>query len=530
MAPAQESDSPTDWTNADTPDLGSSLPDSPVFPLRRIGDSTDSESEEERVEQTVTNLFSTAPAPSFGVDPPATATTMPAAATSAGPDMRLVHQELKSLGRFDDEGVPITEAEYRYRFKSITADLADDERARLWVNNLLYNGAAWWWHYTLVQDQTGATAASAWSTLEPRIEEHWPTPVLDVRVYQRAKRKAWEAHKLEVASMIDELEDDSAPTSPHALWAQRHQALARACNSTNEDRVSRTLEHALPRFVIELLPKGYEYGDQFKELCDDVGKINARTLLRAYQRESTQEALLASLSNLAIQESRPAPRAQRLLPRTQPTVLAPPPAPAAAPSPTSAISDRIPWQQRTASAAATQAPAQSQTPRVSFGPSAAATRTPARTTGSAPSAMAAPRQSNPPPSQTASDLSAPPEDTPEGREEYARRVAEWNEKFPGMYPSPARPFPLSPGTRAQTLELCVKCGRGEHLAIDCSAPPNQHLPERERAYRSLLVRQIRANAPRARPGPARTRETYVVEVVEDEYDAEYLGSENEEGQ
>ena len=78
------------------------------------------------------------------------------------PDMRLVYQRLGDLKRFNDNGDPMTEAEYRERFIDITDGVADDIRAKLWSGNLVYQGAAWWWYKLKVEDPALTATMKSW--------------------------------------------------------------------------------------------------------------------------------------------------------------------------------------------------------------------------------------------------------------------------------------------------------------------------------------------------------------------------------
>ncbi|KAG8774366.1 hypothetical protein FRC12_002027 [Ceratobasidium sp. 428] len=89
----------------------------------------------------------------------------------------------------------------------------------------------------------------------------------------------------------------------------------------------------------------------------------------------------------------------------------------------------------------------------------------------------------------------------------------------------------------QTRTVCVKCGRGEHAAVNCKE--TSHVDERERAMRGAILRKLneenraarRAGALPGTPTPApRVRDLQQLEesdVEEDTYYTDFYDSENE---
>ncbi|QRV80063.1 Retrovirus-related Pol polyprotein from transposon [Ceratobasidium sp. AG-Ba] len=230
---------------------------------------------------------------------PSTATAQPVVvppqvpSQMANPDMKLVHQRLGDLRRFNDNGDPMTEAEYREQFIDITDGVADDVRAKLWASNLAYQGAAWWWHRLNSEDPNTSAAMKTWSTLVLEIEKRWPTPVLNKSAYRRATQEAFWNHKLNVAEIADSLINNDTVSLPHQVWASEHYAKGMACNSTDVDRVSYTLRHCVDFTVIQLLPKRHDYDDDFKGLCKDIGEINPLSLYFTWKNQDDVDKLLA---------------------------------------------------------------------------------------------------------------------------------------------------------------------------------------------------------------------------------------------
>ncbi|QRV96863.1 Retrovirus-related Pol polyprotein from transposon [Ceratobasidium sp. AG-Ba] len=93
--------------------------------------------------------------------------------------------------------------------------------------------------------------------------------------------------------------DQSNMTKPHQVWAKEHHALGKAVNSTDKDCVLKTISEP-PPWLVNLLPKGDQYGDHFNELMNNVGALSSRQLVYAYERDSAYESLAAQLSHTSI--------------------------------------------------------------------------------------------------------------------------------------------------------------------------------------------------------------------------------------
>ncbi|KAG8732340.1 hypothetical protein FRC10_000977 [Ceratobasidium sp. 414] len=76
----------------------------------------------------------------------------------------------------------------------------------------------------------------------------------------------------------------------------------------------------------------------------------------------------------------------------------------------------------------------------------------------------------------------------------------WMQQFEGQTLSMLKPYPLLPGTLEQTHLVCVKCGCGEHKAIDCKAQPAHLLPEHEHSMRGAILCDLNKNAQNSRAG------------------------------
>ncbi|KAG8793387.1 hypothetical protein FRC12_002839 [Ceratobasidium sp. 428] len=206
-----------------------------------------------------------------------------------------------ALKRFDGKGQLCSEAEYRFYFVQATQGLADEEIAKLWVNNLTFGSPAHLWLETLRRDAMRKSAIDKWSTLEPEIETRWPTPVLDDEAQRRSYREDWAAHQFNMATMLPKLLNPTGATCPMQEWVDEHKALAANVNSTDKDRVSKTLEEhfALAPWVIDLLPKKDRYGDKFEDLMKDIGELSPRALMAAYETYT----LLESFRTMTVTQS-----------------------------------------------------------------------------------------------------------------------------------------------------------------------------------------------------------------------------------
>ncbi|QRW13773.1 Retrovirus-related Pol polyprotein from transposon [Ceratobasidium sp. AG-Ba] len=475
---------------------------------------------------------------------PSTATAQPVVvppqvpSQMANPDMKLVHQRLGDLRRFNDNGDPMTEAEYRERFIDITDGVADDVRAKLWASNLAYQGAAWWWHRLNSEDPNTLAAMKTWSTLVLEIEKRWPTPVLNKSAYRRATQEAFWNRKLNVAKIADSLINNDTVSLPHQVWASEHYAKGMACNSTDVDRVSYTLRHCVDFTVIQLLPKRHDYDDDFKGLCKDIGEINPLSLYFTWKNRDDVDKLLAgSFTSLAVSPSAtaiaavaaplqhayhaysPLPPLTATQPRTAPpvaagTTVAQHQRPAAAlPKPTPQI-HRTPATPRPHTSK-DQPPHFPALPPVPATPSQtpaqpARARQPATILEQAPPPVSAEfiekLRAIQNPNALMPELVAA--DTPENHAAYRANVLQFEQDHGDRGPWLTRPYPLSPGTFKQTLDLCTVCARGSHPAHKCPAEAKgESVPQPEQIFRNMLWNT---------PTPAqRVKDVQHVEFVDD---------------
>lgn len=465
---------------------------------------------------------------------------------SRNEDLRAARAALAKLDPFDDEGVPMREVEWRHQFLIATRDVSSAERAQLWADKLAFEGEAYEWLGTTKSTQAGRDAAKDWDLLLPLIEVRWPTPKRDQAAWAEQQRTRWRTHFLDVSSMAAELADPSCSTRPHEAWARQHLAWGRACGSTDADLVYHTLYVLIPSWFISLLPRKRRYGDAFTELCTDIGDIPSRDLYDAYVHSCTMELLSSSLRAqfvspppaLTVQET-PRPGVLRRTSTSSPA-LALPPSGSLAPIPAPFNNYQPP---RT----------QPRTPQVGF----AASGTPGRaestrqqpphfqTPPATVPAFAAPSVPPATPARSTPALRDPmpalvAENTPAAQAHHKALVTQWEERFRDLQPSVSRPYPLSPGTFEQTRDVCVKCGRGTHTALQCKAEPAQVLPEHERQMRGAILRSLKPPSQWGRaggvpgtpsPGLRFVRDTSQLEEeleVEDSY-TEYYASENDEG-
>ncbi|QRV96891.1 Retrovirus-related Pol polyprotein from transposon opus [Ceratobasidium sp. AG-Ba] len=413
---------------------------------------------------------------SSGSAPPSSgnaATSAPASSHSAVRDAMLLVQK---LGPFSDGNSPMPKAKYRHHFKQYTFGLTDEETARVWVNKIEYASPAHMWYCTLTNTPTKAKAVEKWPDLELEIETQWPTPQWDDEAHKTAMQDSWDNHFFEVmAELLARLKDWSNMTKPHQVWAEEHRALGKAVNSTNEDRVSKTIAK-LPPWLVNMLPKGDRYSDRFDELMNDVGALSSRQILYVYEREAAYEVLTTRFNQASIAPQPSYPKS------TMPT---------------------------SAPAAAQGSPALKTTPRRSslrFASAVQQTIIPLNDTPpeATPRALPLPPSRNNPPHMTA------PPSTPQTP---AGPISSVISRVQACVPLTAgtkvddslqalaeyAPFPLSPGSLQQTLNLCPKCGVANHTVLECQARTRvDTLDEYERKYRESLQRSLSQEADNAR--------------------------------
>ncbi|QRV79987.1 DEAD/DEAH box helicase [Ceratobasidium sp. AG-Ba] len=453
----------------------------------------------------------------------ATSAMVGSAATSAMVGSSTALQDaiaaVRELKRFDGKGQPIPKAEYRFYFLQATQGLADKEIAKLWVNNIEYKSPAHVWLDTLRNDPQRKDSVEKWSTLQPEIEKHWPSPPLDFDAQRDAYRRDWDEHRLDLQTLKEEIESGKAGTQPLQAWAEEHKTRARNVNSTDEDRVSKTIRVNLhDGWLVNLLPKRDGYYDKFDDLMKDIAAISLRSLIAGWE----QESVVTSMRSMSVSlESSP---------YTLPSYSRP----SARPSNTS-------WQPL----APPQTPARSSTPRrqntpsrgVSFSPLVQVSQPEAPPPPPQPLPRAPRAQDEPPhmpgppaPPTTPQTPAGPVEsvasraarsgqppvgatlipDTPEARTQWRQRQQEWLNTHGQVWPELDKPYPLTPGTYEPT------------------APIEESLGNLERNYRkkvrNALRDQRRAGSQPSTPTPGqRYRETNQVEFSEPESEPESMG-------
>ncbi|QRV91923.1 Retrovirus-related Pol polyprotein from transposon opus [Ceratobasidium sp. AG-Ba] len=485
----------------------------------------------------VLNLAPSTPAPGgatlsiipLGTTPPSSgsaATSVMAGVQSGLRDAMILVQK---LGAFADGNSPMPEAKYRHHFKQYTFGLTDKERAQVWVNNLDYASPAHVWYRNLTNTPDKAKSVVKWPDLEKEIEKRWPTPQWDNSAHVNAMQEAWAAHWFEVTpEILAKLQDRSNMTKPHQVWAEEHRALGMSVNSTDEDRVSKTITE-LPSWLVHLLPKGDRYEDHFNELMKDIGALSSRQVAYAYERESVYEVLTTWMQEATITPHQP---------YSQPSHAGPPSTPQTRKyqqTPTSRrstlrfsnsvqqtiipLNDTVPSSE---ARALPQPPLRHIPPHMPAAPPS----TPQTPSGPLPSVMS--RALN----LQGSQIIRPGgkvDNSPVGIADYQARRDEWHKANPGKWPSSRRPYPLSPGTFEQTLELCPRCGRENHSVLECTASGPYTLAEHERKYQESVQRRLSREAEVNRwagtqpdtPTPApRYQDTHQVEYSDAEMDFE----------
>ncbi|QRW07696.1 Retrovirus-related Pol polyprotein from transposon [Ceratobasidium sp. AG-Ba] len=489
--------------------------------------------------------FGPAPAPAqLTITPTGTQAPPPlgSAATSAMVGSSTALQDaiaaVRKLKRFNGKGQPISEAEYRFYFIQATQGLADEEIAKLWINNIEYRSPAHVWLDTLRNDPNRKDKAEKWSTLQPEIEKHWPSPPLDFDAQRDAYRRDWEEHRLDLQKIKEEIESGKAGTRPLQAWADEHKARARNVNSTDEDRVSKTIRVDLyDGWLVNLLPKRDGYHDRFDELMKDIGSVSLRALLAGWEQESVINSM-RSMSVSAEASSYSTPSYSRPSWRASNTSwqpLAPP---------------QTPTQSSTPHRTNTPARGVSFSPLVQVSQPDATPPPPTRPLPQAPAARDEPPHMPLPPVPPAtpqtpagpvelvasrvSRASQPPAgatlipDTPESRTQWRQKQQEWLSTHGQVWPELDKPYPLTPGTYEPTANLCTRCGKGNHHYLYCQAPIEESLGDLERDYRkkvrNALRYERRAGSQPTTPTPGqRYRETNQVEMSEPESEAESMG-------
>ncbi|KAG9125583.1 hypothetical protein FRC07_007016, partial [Ceratobasidium sp. 392] len=398
---------------------------------------------------------------------------------------------VQKLGAFADGSSPMPEAKYRHHFKQYTFGLTDKETARVWVNNLEYASPAHVWYRNLTNTDDKKKAVEDWPALEAEIEKRWPTPHWDDTAHVNASREAWLVHKFEMTpEMLEKLKDRSSMTKPHQIWAEDHRALGKAVNSTDEDRVSKTIAE-LPAWLVHMLPKGDRYDSQFDALLNDIGSLSSRQLVYAYERESVYEAMATQMHNVSINPSSP---------YTQPAANPVPTTPQARTYPQTPLSRRsslrfnlavrqtiIPLNDEAPAQeprALPQTPLRQPPPHMPLAPPNTP-QTPAGPVVSVASrvlAFQAPQAILP---------GGKVDDSPAAVADYQARRDEWHRaNGPKRWLSSRRPYPLSPGTFEQTLDLCPRCGKENHTVLECTVREPYTVVEHERKYRESVQRKL----------------------------------------
>ncbi|QRV73371.1 Retrovirus-related Pol polyprotein from transposon [Ceratobasidium sp. AG-Ba] len=473
---------------------------------------------------------------------PSQTTTTPTQKSTMSKDLRAARSSLGSLPRFNDDMDPMREAEWRHNFIVATRGVTDEERAQLWGDWLVFQGVAYDWYEALQQSGASGMADSKdWTKLLPLIEACWPTPVRDPFVLAEQKRHRWDSSVFRVEVMLPALLDSSNATKPHEVWAKQHLSRGKDRGSSDADLIHDTLKRAIPAYLVQLLPKRARYGSDFEGLCKDIGELSSEEIVNAHAINKAVLLLQTLSIGAPVERSTPrtttqvAPSFSSSVRRT-PSFTAPSSTASQATIPAPVFTatqstGRAP--QVTFATAAPETPARNlpirQTPPHLTAPQ------PAATTVMATATLAAPVPQTPlqhPLRDPAPDLVA--ENTPSERARYNGLVAEFHAKFGDDTPNMSKPYPLSPGTFKQTRDVCIKCGRAFHTAVQCK-DRSAWVPEEERTMRGVilgsLIRSAKAGSMQGTPtpGPRFVRDTAQLEEEAEEEQLAQYESENEQG-
>ncbi|GAB1528436.1 hypothetical protein RhiTH_011630, partial [Rhizoctonia solani] len=234
---------------------------------------------------TTTSPLGTAPPP-LGYTATSAMAVHPSKAAAKASAIKL----LSALGQFEDNGQPMKEAEYRHRFKYLTANCTDKVKAELWYMNLAYKGPAFYWYHKLTETLQGKEAARKWSTLEPEVEKRWNTPAIDLKAFKKRTRNEWEARTFNIEPMLKGLQNPALGTKPHLEWAAYHKALGLCVKTGDAERVASTLR-ILPTYIINLLPETNQYNKDFAQLMTNLSKLSSSRLLHAYKTWTAIKAM-----------------------------------------------------------------------------------------------------------------------------------------------------------------------------------------------------------------------------------------------
>ncbi|QRV94483.1 Retrovirus-related Pol polyprotein from transposon [Ceratobasidium sp. AG-Ba] len=127
-------------------------------------------------------------------------------------------------------------------------------------------------------------------------------------------------------------------------------------------------------------------------------------------------------------------------------------------------------------------------------------------------------------------------DTPDERARHCGLILEFNTKYSERTtPTMSKPYPLTPGTLKQTRDICIRCGRGLHMAIQCPVPDSQKLSESEHSMRAAILgtlwRPSHAGTVPGTPTPGARFARNTAQLEEEEevvQHVEYYKLENEE--
>lgn len=417
-------------------------------------------------------------------------------------DLRAARRMLGDLPKFDDDGVPIRESEWRHSFMIYTRDITNTQRAQLWADKLVYDGVAYeWLEAHKAKGPAEAAQTLDWSTLEPLIESRWATPKRDQAATAARRREQWRNSRFDIEPMLPLLRDDNYTTRPHEAWARRHYAFGKATTLPEDELLFQSLEGpVLPKWLLNLIPNHPTF-TTLEQLCDAIGAIAPRRLLDAYDAHEHMASLTATVAALSLSVG-PRPALRSSTPSTAPV--------------------RVP------------------TPARTLVPAAQANTRPAQVTFAPQAPSREPRTRQLPPHMTQGPASTPgttgrrdpipglvAEDTAEERARYQAEVKAWKDAH-GEFTKPTKdlpPFPLSPGTLHQTRDVCINCARGLHPLMACSS--QLQVPQQERTARGVLLGLMRDIRRRDRNGPGNPDPLPVqqLECQSDDHD-ESSGSEN----
>ncbi|KAG9096404.1 hypothetical protein FS749_008581 [Ceratobasidium sp. UAMH 11750] len=398
---------------------------------------------------------SAAPTPNPPSRPQAPPKPMAAPAANAD-EMYRARKRLDNLPNFDGEETKETEAVWRKRFENYINSLqpSAEQKVELWIEKVEAGSVAQDW-----LDSIPRTDIDTWTKLTAELTARWPGQSAAEKA--RVKVDNWYAHTFDESRMLEMVDGNRGEKEVYyAAWARKHMMLSTTMGGDEPSKLQYTWSRVIPPALKEALRKGLGDYTTVSGLCSDIigleqdrvklwaGVSSSKALVTPEETTRSLAANMEELSRrmdkLSFISQNPQPRAPRSNLRfaTPPNVAPPQPA-YSTPNPP------------TATRLASRLPPTPQTP----GP------------------LGAPFSPRPPATPAKGRTF---DDNQAGHQAYtAAKAALAGESLSANNSL----FPLSPGTMKQSLKVCVRCGKGEHLSSTCTAP---YLPEPEMKWRNAV--------------------------------------------